>query len=138
MGLSLTAELVGKTLVVVHRPTPILDAEWDAMVLQLRDGDHTGVVIWANNHPPNSRHRNGARLAVQGRTKAPANVSILSDSVVIRTVVTIINVFVGDLVRMFSQTDLATAFAHASVAPEDAKRVTEAIERLREPLPAAP
>jgi hypothetical protein len=131
MGTSMHVEEVGGILIVVHLPVVIADGEWDALCARLRDGDHTGVVIWSNNHPPNSRQRNVARVAVTGRTKPPANVAILSDSVVIRAVVSIINVFVGDLVSMFPPRDTAAAFAHAKVPAGRVKEITDAIERLR-------
>jgi hypothetical protein len=122
-------EEVQGTLVVVHLPVPILDAEWDALMTRLREGDHTGVVIVANNHPPSSLQRNAARDAVTQRTKPAANVSILSDALVIRTVVSIINLFVGDLVRMFSPHDMQGAFAHAKV--KSVPDVSAAIARMK-------
>lgn len=121
---------VNSILVVVHLPVPMLDSEWDALALRLRDGDHTGVVIWANNDPPNSRQRNVMRVAVETRTRPAANVAILSGSLVIRTAVSIINVFVGNLVSMFSPKDLASAFAHARVPADAVASVTAALHRL--------
>ena len=90
------------------------------------------MVIWANNHPPNSRQRNGARVAVTARTKPAANVAILSDALVIRAVVSIINLFVGNLVCMFPPQNLAAAFEHARVPANRMKEVADAIERLRD------
>lgn len=132
MGHSMHTEEVAGILLVVHLPVPINDAEWDALTDRLRDGDHLGVVIWSNNHPPNSRQRNVARIAVTGRTKPQANVAILSDALVIRAVVSIINLFVGDLVSMFSQHDLPAAFAHAKVPAGSTKAVGDTIQRLRD------
>lgn len=134
MPASLLHAVVGETLVIVQSPRAIDDAEWDALMTRLRDGDHRGVLVVASPQAPNARQRNAARQAMSARTRPRTPVAVLADSIVVRTVVGILNMFLGDQVRMFPPGEVSRGLAHLEAAPTLEPEVRATIERLTQAL----
>ncbi len=129
MATTLESELVGATLVMVQNSQPIADAEFDAFLKMVRNGNQTGVLVWAPKTGPTSAQRAKGRQALQGREKRA--IAFVTGSSLARGAVAMTNVFVSDQIRTFAPDEFEAALKHARVASEDLAGVAEAIARLR-------
>jgi hypothetical protein len=129
-------ELVDGIHVVVHSAQNPSDGEWAAYTTELRDCERVdGLFVFTHGGAPNARQRKLLREVWAHRGKTP-RVSVLTNAIVVRTVVTAFNIFLNNQLKMFALSELHPALEYLGIPPERRDPILRALERLRARLGA--
>jgi hypothetical protein len=126
-------------LVLCHSSASPSDEEWDAWIARESRGDHRGILISTEGGAPNSRQRSRVADKTGNRGSVRPPVALLTDSAIIRSVMTAFAWILGkdQPMKAFPRTalDEAVAWLGADVRPAP---VRAAVSRLQVALSRAP
>jgi hypothetical protein len=89
------------------------------------------AIIYTEGGGPSAFQRKRFREASGDR---PPKCAVMMDSPMIRTIVTLMNLFSGGAIKIFATHDWDGAFAYAEVPPEEQQEIKELIEKLKNEL----
>ena len=136
-GQTIADELVGGTLVVVHKPVPPLASEWTVHCKEIaeRRSAIRGVIVVAKGPGPDTLQREELQKSWEGG--APPPIAIMSKSAIVRGVLTALNWFMANKLKPFAETDYEGAFRYLQLDDKERAEVLAAIRRLAADLGVA-
>ena len=126
------ADVVGETVILVVSDQPPAQAEWDAYLKQLgahlerRAGQPGRLLVFPGGGTPNSVQRLGLRTTIAGR---PINTAVVSDSVVVRSIVGVFSLFVSGT-KSFAASEWKAALAYVGFPVEETAALVAAIRKM--------
>jgi hypothetical protein len=120
---SIAFTAVDGLLVLCHSSASPSDEEWDVWIARQAPGEHRGILISTEGGAPNSRQRSRVAEKTSSRGGVRPPVALLTDSAIIRSVMTAFAWILG-------KDQLMKAFPRMAVA--------EAVEWLGADVPTAP
>lgn len=125
-------ELVGDTLVLCHNDKTPSDADWNAWVSATLEVAHKKVLISSHGGGPSAAQR--TRLSQARSSLPPEQVALLSDSSVLRGVLTAVAWLTGNNVKPFSPRELTEALRWLGLPLERQREIEVLIARLHRTL----
>jgi hypothetical protein len=126
-------------LVLCHTSAPPADEEWETWLVREARREHKGILITTDGGAPNSRQRARVAEATGGKGKPRPGVALLTDSAVVRSVMTAFAWILGQEhpMRAFPRAAIDEAVVWLRVRAEPV-RARAAVARLRAALSLPP
>lgn len=128
------ADVVGETVILVVSDQAPAQAEWEAYLkklgehLERRAGEPGRLLVFPGGGTPTSVQRLGLRTTIAGR---PLNTAVVSDSVVVRSIVGVFSLFVAGT-KPFASTDWKAALAYVGFPTEETPSLLAAVRKLND------
>ena len=124
-------EVVAGTLLCIHGPLPVDDAEWTAYCAESVKLSHMGVLVVADRSSPGPNSRQRAELAESLAKRAShPKVAVVTASAAHRGIVTVMTWLQKGTVKAYSPARLSEALSYASVAPSARAQVLRRVHEL--------
>jgi hypothetical protein len=127
----MTWEMVGHVQVVVHTEEPPSDEEWRAYLdgVAKIEASVRAFYVRTDGGGPNALQRELLTKFFETRSMPP--VAIVTPSVMVRGIMTALNWFLNNRLRLFSPSQAVEAFGYLQVAPADRGPLEAVVARLR-------
>jgi hypothetical protein len=116
-------------LLCVHNASEPDLAEWESYIADFRRLDVTQArqLVFTEGGGPNTKQRDQINQHVQGRAH---RVAVVTNNGLVRSICTALSWF-NPNVKAFTPSNIATAFNHINISPEEARTVMAAVRTLR-------
>lgn len=130
----LAYERVGDTLVLCHNDKTPADADWNAWIAVSLRNEHRKVLVSSHGGGPSASQRNRLSQARVESGHPPEQVALLSDSSVLRGILTAIAWLTGNNVKAFSPRELTEALRWLGQPLERQREIEALLARLHRSL----